>query len=575
MNLSLMQCEFPDAWKKANIVPIHKKDDRSMVNNYRPISILPVLSKLMEKVIFKHVYNFVHVNNLLSNHQSGFRPNDSTVNQLAYLYHTFCKALDNKKEVRLVFCDVSKAFDKVWHDGLLYKLNKIGISGNLLLWFKNYLCKRQQRVSIRTQSSEWGHVQAGVPQGSVLGPLLFLIYINDMVDNITCPLKLFADDTLLYVTADDSQAATSDLNRNLEKLQEWSNQWLVNFNANKTKTMILSKKQQSDLSSFPVVFNTVHLDTVANHRHLGVIMNAKLQWTPHIDIVLDSVTKLCDVFKKLKRLLDRQTLNIVYFTFVRPKLEYASILWDDCSEDDKTRVESMQLNFARAVTGAKRGTSHQLIYNETEWPLLSDRRYEQKLKFMYKLVHGIAPSYLTELLPDKISNTVEHDIRNRDDFRTAYARTTKFKNSIINDSVRLWNDLSNDLKMVCNFADFKRKIATSKKQNLLYNGFTRVLNLVHAQLRMQCSNLNDHLYKLHVVESPMCRCSYRCEDSDHFFFHCPLYNAERIKLLQAVETFCDPDVNILLFGSAELEKTQNETIVKSVELYILETERLL
>jgi len=171
-------------------------------------------------------------------------------------------------------------------------------------------------------------------------------------------------------------------------------------------------------------------------------------------------------------------------------------------------------------------------------------------------------SYLTELLPDKISDTVECDVRNRDYFRTAYARTTKFQNSVINDGVRLWNNLSNDLKMIFSFGEFKRKITTSKKQNLLHNRFTRVLNLVHARLRIQCSNLNDHLYKLHAGDSPMCRCSYRCEDCDDFFLHCPLYNAERIKLLQTVETFYDPDVQVPLFDSIEWTRLKTRPLWK-------------
>ena len=174
INKSLAQCKFPTGWKKANIIPIHKKDDKSTVSNYRPISLLTTLSKIMERIVFKHVYNFCHINKLITEHQSGFRPKDSTINQLAFLYHTFCQAIDNKKEMRIVFCDVSKAFDKVWHEGLLYKLSSIGICGHLLRWFQDYLSKRQQRVLVRGQTSDWGTIEAGVPQGSVLGPLLFL-----------------------------------------------------------------------------------------------------------------------------------------------------------------------------------------------------------------------------------------------------------------------------------------------------------------------------------------------------------------------------------------------------------------
>ena len=170
IKLSLQQRKVPMLWKRANVTPIHKKDDKDQLNNYRPISLLPVASKILECIVFKHVYNFLHENNFLTKHQSGFRPNDSTVNQLTYMYHEFCQALDDKKDVRIVFCDISKAFDRVWHQGLSFKLRKLGINGDLLRWFDNYLTERKQRVVIRGQFSDWGDIMAGVPQGSSLGP---------------------------------------------------------------------------------------------------------------------------------------------------------------------------------------------------------------------------------------------------------------------------------------------------------------------------------------------------------------------------------------------------------------------
>ena len=157
----------------------------------------------MEKAIFKHVFNFFRDNLLLSAHQSGFIPGDSTVNQLLSLYHELCLAVDLQKEVRIVFLDISKAFDRVWHAGLLYKLERNGISGSLLNWIRNYLSNRQQRVVINGQSSEWGTINAGVPQGSVLGPLLFLIFINDIVDIVRSNIKLFADDASLFLSVDN------------------------------------------------------------------------------------------------------------------------------------------------------------------------------------------------------------------------------------------------------------------------------------------------------------------------------------------------------------------------------------
>ena len=309
--------------------------------------------------------------NLLTCHQSGFKPNDSTVNQLAYLYHTFCEALDRKKDVRIIFCDISKAFDRCWHEGVIYKLRKLGINGNLLEFFKHYLTNRKQRVVVNGQNSSWGNVNAGVPQGSVLGPLLFLVYINDLVTNITCNIKLFADDTSLYTLVENKYESSQLLNFNFQQVEAWANQWLVNFNPTKTKLLNISLKTTNDFNNYPIYFCNTQLKEVTEHCHLGIELNQKLKWTGHIDKIIRSVSKLGDVLQKLKYRLDRRTLEHLYFTFVRPKLEYGSILWDDCALVDNIRLENIQLMFARIVTGAKRGTSFfvPLLYLSTYYKI--------------------------------------------------------------------------------------------------------------------------------------------------------------------------------------------------------------
>ena len=174
INLCLDSAQVPQMWKHANVMPLFKKGDASELNNYRLVSLLPCTSKILECIVFKNVYKYLRDNRILSPHQSGFQSGDSTVNQLAYLYHVFSKALDAKKDVRIVFCDVSKAFDRVWHEGLLYKLAKIGIGGKLLEFCKNFLSDRShQCVIVDGQQSDIGRVQAGVPQRAVLGLFSF------------------------------------------------------------------------------------------------------------------------------------------------------------------------------------------------------------------------------------------------------------------------------------------------------------------------------------------------------------------------------------------------------------------
>ena len=199
--------EYLTLWKMADISAIFKgKGSEELPTNYRPISITSCLGKIMEKIIFKYLYNYLEQHSILTKHQSGFRPKDSTVNQLLEIYHIIMENLDKGKDIKFVFCDISKAFDKVWHEGLIYKLRKYGIDGTLISWFKSYLSNRNQRVINEGYKSQWESTSAGVPQGSFLGPYLFLVYINDIVENINCNVRLFADDTSLLTVIENNDS---------------------------------------------------------------------------------------------------------------------------------------------------------------------------------------------------------------------------------------------------------------------------------------------------------------------------------------------------------------------------------
>ena len=190
--------------------------------------------------------------------------------------------LDEGKEVRAVFCDISKAFDRVWHKGLLYNLSSVGISGSLLQWFTDYLNNRQQRVVLPGTASNWTSLKAGVPQGSILGPLLFLVYINDIVENIHSSIRLFADDTSLYVIVDDPIVAANQLNNDLHIIHLWAKKWLVSFNPAKSESMIFSRRRNKPHHP-PVLMNQTQIEEVTSHKHLGLIFSHDCTWHEHLD----------------------------------------------------------------------------------------------------------------------------------------------------------------------------------------------------------------------------------------------------------------------------------------------------
>ena len=276
-NKSIELCQFPSDWKLANIIPVYKKGNRTNATNYRPISLLSCLGKAFEKCIFKHLYNYLKSMDIISKAQSGFTPGNSAVFQLVDLYDTFCRALDDGKEVRVVFCDISKAFDRVWHRGLLFKLKQAGISNPLLKWFESYLSDRFQRVVLEGGVSDFNKVLAGVPQGSILGPLMFLIYINDIVKDIGSCIRLFADDTSLYLIVDDPIPSANLMNTDVEKIHIWSQSWLVSFNTDKTEELLLTRKVNPAIQP-PLIMNNVQIQNATSHKHLGLILNQTCTW---------------------------------------------------------------------------------------------------------------------------------------------------------------------------------------------------------------------------------------------------------------------------------------------------------
>ena len=233
---------FPNEWKKANV------PDKQLLKNYRPISLLPICGKVLERLLYNSMFEFFIQNNLITPNQSGFKTGDSCINQLISITHEIYKSFDDGYEVRGVFLDISKAFDKVWHQGLHYKLRQNGISGELLNILTDFLDNRTQRVILNGQYSSWTKVEAGVPQGSILGPLLLLIYINALSDNLASNPKLFADNTSLFSVVKNVNVSNINLNNDFKKIDEWTFQWKISVNpdpTNQAQELTFSRKVQT------------------------------------------------------------------------------------------------------------------------------------------------------------------------------------------------------------------------------------------------------------------------------------------------------------------------------------------
>ena len=302
---SLKKGKFLEKLKKANVVPVHKKEDKMLVKNYRPISLLPIFGKMFERVIYNSLFNYFQSNRLFTPSQSGFLPGDSCIAQLLSIIHEIQTAFDENPtvDVRGVFLDISKAFDKVWHDGIIFKLKAYGVEGELLSLLKNYLENREQRVVLNGQTSEWRKIMSGVPQGSVLGPLLFLIYINDLPDGINSLCKIFADDTSLFSKVYDIHNSASKLNDDLEKISYWAYQWKMQFNRDPNKQaneVIFSRKVSSNNLSHPhIKSNNSDISEYPHQKHIGIVLDSKLNFNAHVDQKIKKCNKIIGFIRRL------------------------------------------------------------------------------------------------------------------------------------------------------------------------------------------------------------------------------------------------------------------------------------
>ena len=443
------------------MVPLFKGGDKENPSSYRPISLLPALGKLLEKIVSIRALDHLNENELLSKHQFGFRKHFSTEFALLDIYEKLLFNLDKNLSSCAIFLDLAKAFDSVDHTILLSKLGKYGFHGPFLEFFKSYLDSRSQFVKLGCITSTILPIKFGVPQGSILGPLLFLIFINDLPNATNFFIKLFADDTFLCAQNSNLEALEVEVNQEIAKVYAWLVSNKLTLNIAKSKFMIISNKK-SISKELQININDSPLEQCDKYKYLGVMMDKNLTWKYHIEYISTKISKACGALAKLRHCVDCNVLTEVYHALIHSYVRYGIIAWGTASESVLKPLQTLINRALRIMSFAPFGrVDLEQIYEELNILNVRQTFSLESSKFMFKSKKGLLPTeianYFSESQPaGRISSYNLRTRRNKP--RLIIPRLASSEKSIFIRGEILWNSISEEDKSSDSFLTFKRNI---------------------------------------------------------------------------------------------------------------------
>jgi hypothetical protein len=409
------------------------------------------------------------------------------------------------------------------------------------------------------------------------------IFINDITHVIRrCNIRLFADDTCLFVEVDEPAEAAAILNDNLKEIQHWADKWLVSFSPPKTEELLITNKAPRNHP--PLLLNNQPITKVNHHKHLGVYLSDNLGWKKNTEEIAKKANRCLGILRPLKFILDRASLETLYKSFIRPILEYADIIWDtpDAHRHSLDILDKVQLEAARLVTGATARCSMENLYREVGWETLALRRRLHRATMMFKTMTGLAPESLQHKIPNRVEARTRYRLRNRGDLQVAVTRLVTYSQSFFPNAVRLWNSFSQAITDSPSVASFKHnylKETPRPTANPLYYRGGRRAAVTHSRMRIGCSSLNADLNReLHVIDSPACTCATGEEETaEHYFLQCQTYAAERQTLLLGLALLDHPNPNtdLLLYGDRTKLINHNAEIFKLVQQFITDSNRFI
>ena len=461
-NLSIKTGAFPMKWKEAKVKPLHKGGSPKDLNNFRPISILPVLSKLFEKHAFESLMNYLEKYKLLYNTQSGFRPNHSCETALIHMVEKWLKALDKGELVGVLLVDFRKAFDLVDHSILLSKMELYKLNQNSIKFFKSYLSNRQQSVFLNNTQSNHAAVKHGVPQGSILGPLLFLLFINDLPLHTHIMTDLYADDATLYEATKSKEQIERKLQSAICDLSVWCKQNGMLINTDKTKAMLITTPQKRCRidDNLQITLNGIQLSNVLNEKVLGVQIDNNLSWREHISKIVKKMSTNIWLLSKIKNYLSINHRITYYRSYVQPHLDYANIVWGGTTKTNLIQIERLQKRACKVILDYDVSNVYQSL-NELKIMTISERVFFRKAKFMFKISKGITPDYINSTFSKRQLNPTgneSYSLRSvsAENFILPKPRTELFKNSLAFSGPMIWNCLPNNVKCAPSIDSFHK-----------------------------------------------------------------------------------------------------------------------
>ena len=458
INKSLATGCFPDRLKLAKVFPIYKSGSKSDPNNYRPISILPTISKIFERHINKHLMAYLNKYSLIHESQSGFRPKHSCQTALVKLIDKWMACIDSGDIIGTMFIDFRKAFDLVDHKLLIKKLSAYKVCSSSLRWFISYLESRQQTVQSDRGMSSFANIKSGVPQGSILGPLLFLIFINDLPLLLKyCYADLFADDGTFHKNGPEIDEINDEMLIDFLTIVHWSKQNKLPINYNKSTYMLLgAKRRLQDTYELFLNVDDEKIEKVSKQKLLGIVIDEYLTWTPHIDYLCTLSSSKISLLKQLSSYVPKHIQKIFYQSYILPLIDYGRITWSATTSSNIERISKLQKRAARIILHAEYLTPSSLMFDELGWLSIPRRLMYNKALLTFKALNNLTPAYISDLLKP-MSETHSLSLRSSDNglLSIPRSRSALYDHSFTYSASKLWNSLPQTLRTTSSLNEFK------------------------------------------------------------------------------------------------------------------------